>query len=97
MECTVSDADVWARRLAARGAEDAGTARAHKPSSMDDVNVVMQRNDGSERWSEGVNVRCRVVIDTALGDSDAHAMQVLRALAFASLELTYHGDCRWNQ
>ena len=85
MECAAGNASVWAHRLAVRGNEDAGTARAHKPGSMDDVEVVMQRNNGSERWSEDVSLPCKVEVDTTVESLESQAARVIEALTSAGL------------
>jgi len=84
VECVPTDQDIWAKRLAARGNEDAGTARAHKPSSMHDVKKIIQRNNGSERWSGDLTLPCRVNVDTTM-PLDCQIQKVIAALVASSL------------
>lgn len=86
VEVVVGDDAEWARRLAARGAQDAGTARAHKPGSMEDAEAVMRRNNGSESWSREVAVPCRVTVDTAaVVDVEAQVALVMDGLQAVGL------------
>ena len=67
-------------RLEARGQEDSGTPRAHKPGCWSQLEAVLERNAGSERWSEGVELPCRVTLDTSGGSPRQLAQEVVARL-----------------
>lgn len=77
IECEPSDEDIWRARLEARGNEDFGTHRAHKPGSWEDLQVVMRRNNGSEKWSDDVTFVCRIKLDTTSGGVDDYLQTII--------------------
>ncbi|PNW71041.1 hypothetical protein CHLRE_17g743997v5 [Chlamydomonas reinhardtii] len=64
VEC--SDEGLWRRRLDARGAEDAGTERSHKPGSWEQLQDLLSRYGDSWKWSTSgsAHVPYHVRVDT---------------------------------
>jgi hypothetical protein len=86
IEIFASDHHEWSTRLSQRGANDAGTERSHKPSSIEHVDNVIKRNNGSESWSNGVTVPCHVILDSTGGESvDQMVDKVINELQKAGL------------
>mmetsp|Transcript_30707 Transcript_30707/g.78494 ORF Transcript_30707/g.78494 Transcript_30707/m.78494 type:complete len:197 (-) Transcript_30707:1665-2255(-) len=73
----------WRSRLEARGAQDAGTERAHKPGSWDALQATLQRYKGCYTWSTDGSrqVQHHVRVDTAGRDEASVAAAVRQQLA----------------
>lgn len=85
IEIFTSDHKEWSRRLSQRGSADAGTERSHKPGSMEEVHRIIERNDGSESWSNGVTVPCHVILDSCLESVDGMVEKVINELENSEL------------
>lgn len=77
VECIADDHEVWEKRIVERGQQDAGTMHSHKPATMDDVKSIMERNNGSETWSDSVDVACRLRIETTRQDTLEQVQEVI--------------------
>ena len=83
IEVIISDKAEHGRRLEQRAQEDANTARSHKPGSLEVVEAMLRRNNGSEKWSDELtsgDIQLRVTLDTATMELNEQVDKVLEAL-----------------
>lgn len=70
----------WAERLKARGLQDAGTNRCHKPANIDQALEILYRNRGSEHWTGEVPLLCHLSVDMMAATADQVSEEVVPAL-----------------
>ena len=83
VECIASRTEVWSKRLEERGKVDAGSERSHKPASIEEVNLIIRRNEGSEKWLDSMMDVCRVCVDLTVDDlEESYQLVVNRLIEF---------------
>ncbi|BDA48084.1 hypothetical protein COCOBI_11-3420 [Coccomyxa sp. Obi] len=88
VECIAADIAVWQSRLEARALSDSDVSRQHKPSSWADLQALIKRYNGSERWSvDGTTqIDYYIQLDTTTGKSPAEiASGIIEALTLRGL------------
>ncbi|CAL8462919.1 g2453 [Coccomyxa elongata] len=88
VECIAADVAVWQSRLEARALSDSDVSCQHKPSSWEDLQALIKRYNGSERWSvDGTTqIEHYIHLDTTTGKCPAEiASGVIEALTLRGL------------
>lgn len=86
VELQPGDEAEWRRRVEARGEQERGTEHEHKPGSWEAVQTVAARNNGSEAWSNSVEVPLRCCLDSTAASAGEQLGAVLRMLAAGGVD-----------
>ncbi|EIE27262.1 hypothetical protein COCSUDRAFT_52114 [Coccomyxa subellipsoidea C-169] len=69
VECLASDVAVWQSRLEARASIEADTNKLHKPNSWADLQALLERYNGCDKWNGTTDIENYISIDTTTGQS----------------------------
>ncbi|CAK0784817.1 hypothetical protein CVIRNUC_008021 [Coccomyxa viridis] len=88
VQCTLSDTAVWRTRLHSRMLQAKSAEASHKPQTWDQLQHLLQRYNGCDRWTEDAGLNCVIDIDTGSAAPEELASHIEASLLHHSIEGT---------